>query len=130
MAAVPASETKSSLPAKDILPFDARQSEAIRLFPLSNYTFGTKETQPEEDPSVKDRLRRLEEYYDNHGMRRTGEGILVCHEHNHPHILMLQIAKAFHPGADPAGRRPARRRARLALTFREQTRAAKPLTLD
>lgn len=95
MAAVPASETKSSLPAKDILPFDARQSEAIRLFPLSNYTFGTKETQPEEDPSVKDRLRRLEEYYDNHGMRRTGEGILVCHEHNHPHILMLQIANAF-----------------------------------
>jgi cleavage and polyadenylation specificity factor subunit 5 len=95
MAAVPTSETKSSLPAKDILPFDARQSEPIRLFPLSNYTFGTKETQPEEDPSVKDRLRRLEEYYDNHGMRRTGEGILVCHEHNHPHILMLQIANAF-----------------------------------
>ena len=95
MAAVPASETKSLQPAKDILPFDARQSEPIRLFPLSNYTFGTKETQPEEDPSVKDRLRRLEEYYDNHGMRRTGEGILVCHEHNHPHILMLQIANAF-----------------------------------
>ena len=95
MAAVPATETKSSLPAKDILPFDARQPPPIRLFPLSNYTFGTKETQPEEDPSVKDRLRRLEEYYDNHGMRRTGEGILVCHEHNHPHILMLQIANAF-----------------------------------
>jgi cleavage and polyadenylation specificity factor subunit 5 len=95
MSAVPITETKSSQPAKDILPFDARQSEPIRLFPLSNYTFGTKETQPEEDPSVKDRLRRLEEYYDNHGMRRTGEGILVCHEHNHPHILMLQIANAF-----------------------------------
>jgi cleavage and polyadenylation specificity factor subunit 5 len=28
-------------------------------------------------------------------MRRTCEGILVCHEHNHPHILMLQIANAF-----------------------------------
>jgi len=26
---------------------------------------------------------------------RTCEGILVCHEHNHPHILMLQIANAF-----------------------------------
>lgn len=95
MSAVPSSTTKSSQPAKDILPFDARQSDAIRLFPLSNYTFGTKETQLEEDPSVKDRLRRLEEYYDKHGMRRTGEGVLVCHEHNHPHILMLQIANAF-----------------------------------
>jgi cleavage and polyadenylation specificity factor subunit 5 len=28
-------------------------------------------------------------------MRRTCEAILVCHEHNHPHVLMLQIANAF-----------------------------------
>lgn len=41
------------------------------------------------------RLKRLEEHYQEHGMRRTCEGILVCHEHNHPHILMLQIANAF-----------------------------------
>jgi cleavage and polyadenylation specificity factor subunit 5 len=62
---------------------------------LSNYTFGTKETQPEEDPSVLARLKRLEEHYDAYGMRRTCEGILVCHDHNHPHVLMLQIANAF-----------------------------------
>ena len=41
------------------------------------------------------RLKRLEEHYEQYGMRRTCEGILVCHEHNHPHILMLQIANAF-----------------------------------
>ncbi|TIB72129.1 cleavage and polyadenylation specificity factor, 25 kDa subunit [Wallemia mellicola] len=29
------------------------------------------------------------------GMRRTVEGIMVVHEHGHPHILMLQIANAF-----------------------------------
>jgi hypothetical protein len=75
--------------------FSAKQSQTIRLYPLSNYTFGTKETQPEEDPSVLARLKRLEEHYDKHGMRRTCEGILVCHEHNHPHVLMLQIANAF-----------------------------------
>ena len=62
---------------------------------MSNYTFGTKENQPEEDPSVLARLKRLEEHYEQHGMRRTCEGVLVCHEHNHPHILMLQIANAF-----------------------------------
>lgn len=80
-----------------ILPkdFSAQQPEKIRLYPLSNYTFGTKETQPEEDPSVLARLKRLEEHYEQHGMRRTCEGILVCHEHNHPHVLMLQIANAF-----------------------------------
>ncbi|EXJ55246.1 hypothetical protein A1O7_08172 [Cladophialophora yegresii CBS 114405] len=76
-------------------PFTANQPPTIRLYPLSNYTFGTKETQPEEDPSVLARLKRLEEHYDNYGMRRTCEGILVCHEHNHPHVLMLQIANAF-----------------------------------
>lgn len=80
-----------------ILPkdFNANQPKTIRLYPLSNYTFGTKDGQPEEDPSVLARLKRLEEHYNEHGMRRTSEAILVCHEHNHPHILMLQIANAF-----------------------------------
>ena len=41
------------------------------------------------------RLKRLEEHYEQYGMRRTCEGVLVCHEHNHPHVLMLQIANAF-----------------------------------
>ncbi|THC91493.1 hypothetical protein EYZ11_009050 [Aspergillus tanneri] len=75
--------------------FSAQQPQTIRLYPLSNYTFGTKETQPEEDPSVLARLKRLEEHYEQYGMRRTCEGVLVCHEHNHPHVLMLQIANAF-----------------------------------
>ena len=80
-----------------ILPasFSANQPKTIRLYPLSNYTFGTKENQPEEDPSVLARLQRLQEHYEQYGMRRTCEGILVCHEHCHPHILMLQIANAF-----------------------------------
>lgn len=82
---------------RPLLPkfFSSNQPETIRLYPLSNYTFGTKENQPEEDPSVIARLQRLEEHYEQYGMRRTCEGILVCHEHNHPHILMLQIANAF-----------------------------------
>lgn len=95
MSAVPTSTTQGHQPATPILPFNERQPDTIRLYPLSNYTFGVKETQPEEDPSVKDRLKRLEEYYEKHGMRRFCEGVLVCHEHNHPHVLMLQIANAF-----------------------------------
>lgn len=94
MATIAAKFQQSSIATPDLLPFTHSQP-TVRLYPLSNYTFGTKETQPEEDPSVKDRLRRLEEHYSQHGMRRTCEGILVCHEHNHPHVLMLQIANAF-----------------------------------
>ncbi|KAG9289183.1 hypothetical protein G9A89_022492 [Geosiphon pyriformis] len=53
------------------------------------------EAQPEEDPSVAARLARLQNDYENSGMRRTVEGVLVVHEHNHPHVLMLQIANSF-----------------------------------
>ncbi|KAL1914986.1 uncharacterized protein VTP21DRAFT_7691 [Calcarisporiella thermophila] len=67
----------------------------IASYPLSNYTFGTKDAQPEEDPSVAARLQRLENDYKRWGMRRTVEAILVVHEHNHPHVLMLQIANSF-----------------------------------
>ena len=95
MSTIPPEVLQSSNPPIIPLSFNANQPSAIRLYPLSNYTFGVKETQPEEDPSVIARLRRLEEHYAEHGMRRTCEGILVCHEHNHPHILMLQIANAF-----------------------------------
>ena len=95
MSTLPPAHQLSQFPPPPPLLFTARQDAAIRLYPLSNYTFGTKEMQAEEDPSVKDRLRRLEEHYEQHGMRRTCEGILVCHEHNHPHVLMLQIANAF-----------------------------------
>ncbi|PAV14920.1 cleavage and polyadenylation specific factor 5 [Pyrrhoderma noxium] len=70
-------------------------SNTIALYPLSNFTFSTKEAQPEEDPSVAARLQRLQNNYEDFGMRRTVEGILVVHDHGHPHILMLQIANAF-----------------------------------
>lgn len=95
MSTIPPALLQSQFPPTQALPFGEQQPPTIRLYPLSNYTFGTKETQPEEDPSVKDRLRRLEEHYEKHGMRRTCEGVLICHEHNHPHVLMLQIANAF-----------------------------------
>jgi cleavage and polyadenylation specificity factor subunit 5 len=37
----------------------------------------------------------LQNNYEDFGMRRTVEGVLVVHEHGHPHILMLQIANSF-----------------------------------
>ncbi|TPX72708.1 hypothetical protein SpCBS45565_g00249 [Spizellomyces sp. 'palustris'] len=72
----------------------ARQP-TITLHPLSSYTFGVKDPQPEEDPSVAARLLRLQSEYQTQGMRITVEGVLVVHEHGHPHVLMLQIANTF-----------------------------------
>ncbi|ANB13770.1 hypothetical protein AWJ20_4716 [Sugiyamaella lignohabitans] len=76
-------------------PFTEKQAPTIRLYPVSNYTFDVKEAQPEEDNSVTGRLQRLQEQYETSGMRRTCEGILVCHEHGHPYVLLLQIANTF-----------------------------------
>ncbi|KAJ3330841.1 hypothetical protein HDU76_004722 [Blyttiomyces sp. JEL0837] len=67
----------------------------VTLYPLSGYTFGVKDAQPEEDPSVPARLQRLRTEYEKQGMRQTVEGVLVVHEHGHPHVLMLQIANSF-----------------------------------
>lgn len=47
------------------------------FFLPANYTFGTKEAQPEEDPSVLSRLNRLQEHYEKYGMRRSCEAILI-----------------------------------------------------
>lgn len=67
----------------------------VPLYSLENYKFGVKEPQPEEDPSVAARLNRLQNEYEIEGIRRTVEGVLVVHEHNHPHVLLLQIANTF-----------------------------------
>ncbi len=70
-------------------------SNTLTLHPVTAFTFTTKEAQPEEDPSVAARLQRLQNNYEDLGMRRTVEAVLVVHEHGHPHVLMLQIANAF-----------------------------------
>ncbi|KAJ3307826.1 hypothetical protein HDU93_005913, partial [Gonapodya sp. JEL0774] len=64
-------------------------------FPLGNYTFGVKDHLPEQDPSVAARLQRLANEYEERGLRTTVEGVLVVHDHGHPHVLMLQIANTF-----------------------------------
>jgi Nucleotide hydrolase len=38
-------------------------SQAVNVYPLSNYTFGTKEPKMEKDTSVADRLARMKVKY-------------------------------------------------------------------
>ena len=37
----------------------------------------------------------MKENYEKEGMRRTVEGILLVHQHRHPHVLLLQIGNTF-----------------------------------
>ncbi|XP_003391353.2 PREDICTED: cleavage and polyadenylation specificity factor subunit 5-like [Amphimedon queenslandica] len=67
----------------------------IKLYPLSNYTFGTKEPLYEKDRTVESRFLRLKEDYEKTGMRRSVDGVVLVHEHNLPHVLLLQLGSTF-----------------------------------
>lgn len=73
----------------------ASSSSVVNVYPLANYTFGTKEPKMEKDTSVADRLARMKVNYMKEGMRTSVEAILLVQEHNHPHILLLQIGNTF-----------------------------------
>eukprot|EP00270_Netrium_digitus_P008813 TRINITY_DN2653_c0_g1_i1.p1 TRINITY_DN2653_c0_g1~~TRINITY_DN2653_c0_g1_i1.p1 ORF type:complete len:223 (+),score=48.46 TRINITY_DN2653_c0_g1_i1:54-671(+) len=67
----------------------------VNVYGLNCYSFGGKEPKMEKDSSVADRLARMKQNYMKEGMRTSVEGILLVHEHNHPHILLLQIGNTF-----------------------------------
>jgi cleavage and polyadenylation specificity factor subunit 5 len=97
----------------------------VNLYSLETYSFGQKAPLLEKDTSVAARLTRMyvgcsmpiestaqqkrlssislivwcadarQEKYESEGMRRTVEGVLLVHQHNHPHVLLLQIGTFF-----------------------------------
>ncbi|XP_075229439.1 cleavage and polyadenylation specificity factor subunit 5 isoform X2 [Lycorma delicatula] len=67
----------------------------INLYPLTNYTFNTKEPLFEKDPSVPARFQRMRDEFDKIGMRRSVEGVLLVHKHGLPHVFLLQLGTTF-----------------------------------
>ncbi|PWA76137.1 cleavage/polyadenylation specificity factor, 25kDa subunit [Artemisia annua] len=80
---------------KTLNPIKMVSSSIVNTYPLSSYSFGTKEPKMEKDTSVADRLARMKLNYMKEGMRTSVEAILLVQEHNHPHILLLQIGNTF-----------------------------------
>ena len=86
-------------------------SRTVNLYPLTNYTFGTKDPLFEKDASVSARFQRMRDEYDTLGMRRSVDGVLLVHEHGLPHVLLLQLGTTFfklpggelNPGEDEVG---------------------------
>ncbi len=68
---------------------------SVVLYPLTNYTFGTKEALVDEEPSMAGKIAKLQTDYATQGMRTTVEAVLLVHDHSHPHILMLQQGPNF-----------------------------------
>ncbi|XP_061883425.1 cleavage and polyadenylation specificity factor subunit 5 isoform X2 [Entelurus aequoreus] len=105
MSVVPPSRSNSGWPRGGSAPFGSKYMPApakpltlertINLYPLTNYTFGTKEPLYEKDNSVAARFQRMRDEFDKQGMRRTVEGVLIVHEHRLPHVLLLQLGTTF-----------------------------------
>ncbi|CAB0012641.1 unnamed protein product [Nesidiocoris tenuis] len=70
-------------------------NRSINLYPLTNYTFGTKEPLFEKDPSVPARFQRMREEFDKIGMRRSVEAVFLVHEHGLSNVLLLQLGLTF-----------------------------------
>lgn len=67
----------------------------LHIYPLNNYTFGVKETGLGEwETSYHHRMASLEAHYSKYGMKRTVEAVLITYEHNHPHILLMQLGES------------------------------------
>uniref|UniRef100_A0A672I5A9 Cleavage and polyadenylation specificity factor subunit 5 n=1 Tax=Salarias fasciatus TaxID=181472 RepID=A0A672I5A9_SALFA len=100
MSVVPPSRSSTGWPRRGDVQFASKYhggpakpltlERTINLYPLTNYTFGTKEPLYEKDSSVAARFQRMREEFDKMGMRRTVEGVLIVHEHRLPHILGRQ----------------------------------------
>ncbi|KAL1405790.1 hypothetical protein Q8F55_007466 [Vanrija albida] len=72
-----------------------KDPEPIDIYPVQNYMMQSTSMQPEEDSSVADRMHRLQDQYEETGMRRSVDAVIVCHDHGFPCILTLQVANDF-----------------------------------
>uniref|UniRef100_A0A0D6R8P2 Pre-mRNA cleavage factor Im 25 kDa subunit n=1 Tax=Araucaria cunninghamii TaxID=56994 RepID=A0A0D6R8P2_ARACU len=62
----------------------------VIVHPVAGYTFGSKEAKVDKDVFVSDRVDRMRANYLREGIRRYVEGILLVHEYDCPHLLLLQ----------------------------------------
>lgn len=63
----------------------------LHVYPLASYSFGVKEAGWEWETSFSVRMANLERFYSQNEMRRSVEAVLLTYEHNHPHVLLLQL---------------------------------------
>ena len=78
-------------------PFTASTTAALsmpflHIYPLTNYTFAVKDPSSADwETSYHQRMSNLESHYKKFGMRRVVEAVMITYEHNHPHVLLLQL---------------------------------------
>ncbi|XP_049849536.1 uncharacterized protein LOC126319881 [Schistocerca gregaria] len=67
----------------------------FNLFPLNSFSLSRKVAQKEKDAFISARLSRMEKAYQDEGIRRSVEGVVLVHDHGHPFVLFLNLAGTF-----------------------------------
>jgi len=70
---------------------EVRMAPVVTLHSINSYSFGSKSPTTDKDGSVLARLNRLRDKYAEEGIRRTVDAVMLVMEHNHPHILLIQV---------------------------------------
>lgn len=70
------------------------QSEIV-VYPINNYSFGSKEAKKDRDNSVASRLERLKDKYGKEGVRHSVDAVILVYEHGHPHVLLFQVGTSY-----------------------------------
>lgn len=63
----------------------------VTLYSINSYSFGTKAPLLSKDSSAMARINRMKDKYAEEGIRRTVDAVMLVMEHNHPHILLIQV---------------------------------------
>lgn len=68
---------------------------SLKLNHISGYSFDSKDLIRQEDPHSQQAALTLQADYELKGTRTTVSGVLLVHDHDHPHLLTLKINDYF-----------------------------------
>eukprot|EP01104_Vermistella_antarctica_P011044 TRINITY_DN302_c0_g1_i1.p1 TRINITY_DN302_c0_g1~~TRINITY_DN302_c0_g1_i1.p1 ORF type:complete len:337 (+),score=104.67 TRINITY_DN302_c0_g1_i1:151-1161(+) len=72
------------------ISFAGNIETTIKVYDLTNYAFGVKTPQKGKTTSNEARFAKMKNKYYQQGMRRGVSGVMLVHQHTHPHVLLLQ----------------------------------------
>lgn len=70
-------------------------ARTIHVYPVTNYSFGSKAAKEEKDATVAEAMVRQKATYQKEGMRRTVCAVLLVNQRGHPHVLLMRTSKGL-----------------------------------
>eukprot|EP01059_Diplonema_ambulator_P020319 TRINITY_DN3406_c0_g1_i1.p1 TRINITY_DN3406_c0_g1~~TRINITY_DN3406_c0_g1_i1.p1 ORF type:complete len:200 (+),score=40.69 TRINITY_DN3406_c0_g1_i1:120-719(+) len=71
------------------------QQIKVDIYNLEGYNIGLKAAHEEKETATLAKLQQMRESYETEGLRRTVDAVMLVHQHNHPHVLLLQQGHIF-----------------------------------